>query len=262
MNENTLRALRFIAENGGDVPVYLLRTVPGFNPRIVGALCSGESPNCRVSGSRIAITVRGRGTVQRYRFRQLSDAPEVEMPNQPEEESETVEAEDSILENLFSEPVPEPQQTPNVTHAEPESGKVDIIDLVINRNKNIEISCKLSKSFAEWLIAHGSTHNFVTIKGITAASSWGCGRDTKFIDANLGSMEMRSDNVITPTGINPMIIKLAAAQQDRTWKAVHKGLISKEDLLRAGEDLKVKMTQFYLNFIKPIKIHVQLSVIE
>lgn len=65
IKESVYKALEIVAEEGeiliSDLKVkYIDKIGKDFNPRIIGALCAGETPNCNLKGSRLKITEKGK----------------------------------------------------------------------------------------------------------------------------------------------------------------------------------------------------------
>ena len=260
-SQRSINALRFIAENGGRVRLSRLRNIPDFEPRIVGALCGGETSNCHLEGDEIIIDERGYENLRRSGVSTTEPTPEPE-PDDSDNESPDLGSlfeDDDESEPESNEPEPE-----ELLQNDEENGVVNIIDILIDRRDYVSIYCKVSKSFSNWMKTNGRVRNVSETLGSGFARNWDCDNNTKFIDVQLGDMERngRSEYIITERGINPFVIKLASAQPDRKWSVKYKGLVSAESLQQYGEQLKNDGNRFYLNFIKPVKIRVTLSVIE
>jgi nitric oxide reductase NorQ protein len=97
MKESCLESLRYIATRPeGKAKISELKeefSPPKghFEPRVIGALCAGTSPNCRLEGAYLVITEFGKKNLARYEGKEISPpSSDVEPPKPPKPKPETI----------------------------------------------------------------------------------------------------------------------------------------------------------------------------
>ena len=229
MKRTTLECLKAIDANGGSIRKSVLATrVAGFEPRMIGALCVGRVPNCVQEGDTISITNKGR-------------------------------------ENLIREGItPSTEQAP-IIKRDSEKPEKAIIQLILDRNDDVTITCKISPTFRKWLQTNGRLRSVVGDKGDSFARNWDCNGNSKYVAINLQELEGNSRgelNILGSYGLNAFIIKLAGADPNGKATIKYKGLISKEKLVSSAEDFRDRSKRFYYQYVKPIKISISLNTVE
>lgn len=226
MQPQYLKILTFIDANGGRVRVDALDSIEGSGSRYLGPLCIGRVPNCLVNNNFVAITERG-------------------------------------VKTLVENGITPMTATAPIVKRDSELTKKSIIQVIIDRNKEVEITCKVNTKLAEFILANGRRTK-VTQLGDAAVRNWDCTEETYFVTVNLGELDRNFSNetkIISDYGINPLIIKLAAANGG-TWKVCYKGLVSRENLEAYAKRLQEGCKKFYLDYVKPVKIEVNLNMWE
>lgn len=159
-----------------------------------------------------------------------------------------------------TEPVHSPRKLPQTDGMKHKTQ----LQIIIDRNKDVSITCKMSKALCEFIQHNGRSQNVSTSLGSSVARNWDCRNDTNYIAINLRELERNfqgATNIITDFGINPLIIKIASANNG-SWKVAYKGLVSKEQLTTYGHALEDSCKKFYFDYVKRIKIEVNLSTWE
>ena len=226
MNPRSIKILSYIDANGGRVLISELNNVTELGARYIAPLTVGRLPNCIKENEYIVLTEKG-------------------------------------LRTLREAGVTVTQQIAPIVKRE-HSGSHSIINITIDRNSDVKISCQLSPSFVEFLKATGRSQNVISSKGSSFARNWDCTEDTNFIAIDLKEFDQNfsdATNIITDYGINSFIIKLAGANGGY-WNVTYKGLVSKEKLVSYANKLKDSAKSFYYSYVKPVKITISLNVVE
>jgi hypothetical protein len=225
MNPRVLATLRYLSEHNGRAPISeLLENVEGFDRRLIGSITIGNNPNCIRDGDYLTLTERGQHSVGG---------------------TETI--------------------APGESRVTPPSGVRPILVVRLDRNEYLTVSCKIDKKLADWIKANGRIRDVGESHGDGFARNWDCRNGTKFVDINLRGVDDNfrgNTNIISEHGINSLIVKIAAAQPNHTWKVSYKGLVSKEEILRYSQQLYDNVKHFYVNYVKPIHVEVTLSITE
>ena len=233
MNPKSIKILSYIDANGGRVPVSDLNQVVEGGARIYASLCIGRLPNCVKDGSFVQITERGLTTLR----------------------------ESGVTPNQTIAPIIKRELQHSTTLS---PGTSSIINIRIDRNSDVKVYCQVSPKFSQFLNSSGHRKNVISEKTSTFARNWDCNSTTDFIDIDLKELDRNfssSTNIISEYGINPFIIKLAAANGG-SWTVNYKGLVSKEKLIQYATQLRDSAKSFYYSYIKPVKIEITLNVVE
>lgn len=82
MEEKTMEMLKYVHSKGGSAKISEMREkVPSFEPRIIGVICSGNEPLCRLDGLSVTITEYGKKALETGAFPE----PEDDEPSEPTE---------------------------------------------------------------------------------------------------------------------------------------------------------------------------------
>lgn len=141
----------------------------------------------------------------------------------------------------------------------------NMIEIEIDRNEYVKITCKVHDSFKNWIKEHGELRNFESDYGRDTARNWDATNETKFYAVNLQNVDaghIGSTNIITSSGINSLLIKLACASETNEYTVKYRGLVAWETVQSNGARLGETVTAFYKSYVRPFnfKVAVQFFV--
>ncbi len=245
-SETTISIIKYVAEHGGIVERDELRLA--FTPTLIPMACVGRHPSLRLDPE------TNEFLLTRHGYDVLTASG-----NEPTELNRN---------NLIDwerprRTTPTPTQTnTNNNDTVPQTntdGTTDLISITIERTEYLTVTCNVHKKLSDW-IKTNSRHVSLGVKyGSSSIRNWDADEDTKLYDINFRELENNgSYNIVNEYGFNPLIIKLACANNN-TWTVKYKGLVSTDQINRYGTDLKDKIESFYKNYIKEHKIKISLQ---
>lgn len=252
MNPRCLEILaRLAIAPNGALPRETLMSA--FDMRLIASLGTGTRPNMFLDNERgvYQLTQRGYDTLQQNNAILESAIQRETLPNfiRDANTGSVYRARNARRNNATT------QASANIR---------SLIELTIDRNDYVKITCKVSEEFKAWIIAHGTVRNLRESYGSDAVRNWDAENETDFIDCNLQNLDVNSSssNIVTPTGINSLIIKLACASDDNTYTVKYRGLVAWELLQTFSNKIGDNVVSFYKNYVKPcnLKIVVNWSV--
>lgn len=227
MKPQYIKILSYIDAHGGAVNTEELNSIEGTGTRFLGPLCIGRFPNCIISSDgKVHITERGIKTL-------TESGVEVTTTNAP------------------------------IVKRDNELQKKSIVQVIIDRNSEVTVTCKINQALADFLVANGR-RCLVSSIGENMVKNWDCEQETKYVQISLGELDRnfeRTSNIISEYGINPLVIKIAA-MNNGVWKVKYKGLVSKENLELYAKKLQEGCKKFYMDFVKPVRFEVNISMWE
>lgn len=146
-----------------------------------------------------------------------------------------------------------------------ESVLSDLVKIVVERDKYTFVKIQINPSFRKWLLDNGEV---VEITSDYLANNFDAqiGKH-KILDIVLPSqLPSDTDSIITTTRegkyiLSSVLLKLAVANGG-TWKVRYKRLVGKEVIVQAVNEFKARLKQFYIEYVKPVRIEVTLKVVE
>ena len=147
----------------------------------------------------------------------------------------------------------------NVTAPSAPTNEGSLIVFSIERNAYTTIKIKVHDSLKTWINAHGTKRNFLNTFGDTTARNWDASETTEYVHIELGNIDRNSSgtsNIVTNSGINTLILKLACASENNEYTVKYRGLVTWENLRVFSDALGNEIKAFYFNQIKPCKITV------
>jgi hypothetical protein len=93
-SEGCIESLRYIAGKPegrakiSELKEALSPPLGHWDPRVIGALCAGNTPNCKLDGAFLVITEQGKLSVASYEGKTISSEPKA--PKAPKPKPETV----------------------------------------------------------------------------------------------------------------------------------------------------------------------------
>lgn len=154
----------------------------------------------------------------------------------------------------------------NARRIQTENGNAqNMIEIEIDRNDYVKITCKVHERFKAWVKENGRLRSLLDDLGSGAVNNWDATQETKYYSVNLGNIDALgsgTSNIVTSSGINPLIIKLACASENNTYTVKYRGLVAWETVQANSTRLADECIRFYKQYVKPCnyKIAVQFFI--
>jgi len=238
LNKKILK--KFLTHRNGVIErSVLLDAFPNKQPQIA-SLCSGTRPKLKLEREAGTYTLTQTG----YRFLETHNV--------------NMSASNVTLEQLpdfIRERAPRATNNNNIEN---------LIELELDRNEYVKLTCKVHPKFKDWVQAHGRKRNFSEYYGASTARNWDASTETEIYEVNLQNIDRYSSgssNIVTDTAINSILIKLACASENNEYTVKYRGLVAWELVQNYGQKMGEEVTSFYKNYVHPCKLRIEVKYV-